>query len=183
MIETNCRMSLTNVTGSQAIYLDQDNWAVVTVEPDQMESSCNSHRHVITIEPPLTLGNLQPACSSFPAKSKLSLYFKKYSKGFAIAIKAANLHPDKLGHIDLCIWKSFSLSSLSANWKSNLKELDSTPSVPVKELRAKIESFKLLNFDFKGISWFYILGGRYRIWCITTGNSYDVCILEMQETC
>ena len=71
MIETNCRMSLTNVSGSQAIYLDQGNWAVATVEPDQMEISCNSHRHVITIEPPLTLVNLQPACSAFSAKIKL----------------------------------------------------------------------------------------------------------------
>ena len=45
-------MSLTNVTGSQAIYLDQDKWAIATVEPDQMEISCNSHRHVIMTEPP-----------------------------------------------------------------------------------------------------------------------------------
>ena len=117
MIETNCRMSLTNVSGSQAIYLDQGNWAVATVESDQMEISYNSHRHVI--EPPLTLVNLQLACSAFSAKIKLTPYFKKYSKGFAIAIKAADLHPDNMGHVVFCIWKSLNVSSLSTMQKSN----------------------------------------------------------------
>ena len=126
-------MSLTNVTGSQAIYLDQGNWPDATVEPDQMEISCNSHRHIITIEPLLTLINLQPACSAFSAKIKLPPYFKKGSKGFAIAIKAANLYPNKFGHIDFHIWKSFDVSSLSTIQKSNLKKLDSTPSVPVND--------------------------------------------------
>ena len=124
MIETNCRMSLTNVTGPQAIYLDQGNWAVAFVEPNQMEISCNSHRHVITIEPPLTLVNLQPGYSTFSAKIKLPPYFKKYSKGFAIDIKAASLHPNKFGHIDFHILKSFNVSSFSTIQKSNLKKLD-----------------------------------------------------------
>ena len=152
MTETNCRMSLTNVTGSQAIYIDQGIWAGATVEPDQIEMSYNSHKHVITIEQPLTLVNLQPTCSAFSTKIKLPPYFKKYSKGFAIAIKAANLHSDQFAHIDFCIWKSFNVSSLSTIQKSNIKKLDSTPSVPVNELRAKIESLKMLDFDSKGKS-------------------------------
>ena len=182
MIETNCRMSLTNVTGLQAIYLDQGNWAVATVKSDQMEISCNSHRHVITIEPPLTLVNLQPGCSAFSAKIKLPPYCKKYSKGFAIAIKAANLHPDKFSHVDFCIWKSFNVSSLSTIQKSNLNKLDLAPSVPVNKLWAKIESLKVLNLDSKGKFWFYITGG---------GTGSDVlllvivmmCVLEMQGIC
>ena len=56
MIETNCRMSPNNVPGSQAIYLYQGNWAVATVEPDQMEISCNSHRHVKNHRTTLDLG-------------------------------------------------------------------------------------------------------------------------------
>ena len=124
-----------------------------------MEIPCNSHRHVITIEPHLTLVNLQPACSAFSAKIKLPLYFKKYSKGFGIAIKAANLHPDKFSHVDFHIWKSFNVCSLSTIQKSNLKKLNSAPSVPVNELRVKIESLKMLNYDSKEKSWFYILGG------------------------
>ena len=157
MNQTNCRMSLTNVTGLQAIYLDQSSLAVATVIPDQMEISCNSHRHVVTIEPLLTLVNLQPSCIVLFAKIKLPRYFKKYSKGFAIGIKAANLHPDKFGYMDFHIWKSFNVSSLSTIKKSSMKKLDSTPSVPVNELRGETESLKMLNFDFKGKSWFYIL--------------------------
>ena len=77
---------------------------------------------------------------------------------FLLAIKATNLHPDKLGHI----WKSFNVSSLSTFHRTNLKKLDSIPSVPVNELIAKIESLKMLDFDSKGKSWFYILGRRCR---------------------
>ena len=84
-------MSVTNVTGSEAIYLDLCNWAVLTIELDEMEISCNSHRHGISIKPSLTLVNLQPACSSFPAVFKFPPYFKHHSKGFDIVIKAANL--------------------------------------------------------------------------------------------
>ena len=93
--------------------------------------SLNSNRHDITIEPPLTFVNLQPACSAFSAKIKLPPYFKKYLEGFAIAIKAANLHPNKCGHIDFHILRSFNISSLSTIQQSNLKKSDSTPSVPV----------------------------------------------------
>ena len=110
-----------------------------------------------TIEPHLTLVNLQPASNTFSAKIKLPPYFKKYSNGFAIAIMAANLHPDKFGHVDLHIWKSLNVSTLSTIQKSNLKKLDAAPSVPVNELRAKIESLKMLDFDSKGKSWFYTL--------------------------
>ena len=81
MIDSNCKMSVTNATGSKATYLDQGNWAVVIMVPDQMEISCSSHRHVISIEPPLPLVNLQPACSAFSARFKLPPYFKQYSKG------------------------------------------------------------------------------------------------------
>ena len=116
MIGANCKMSVTNVTGSGAIYLQQGKWAVITIEPDQMEISCNSHRHVISIEPLLllTLVNIQPACSAFSARFKLLLYFKQYSKGFDIPIKAANLHSNIFSPIDFCIWKFFSVSSLSS---------------------------------------------------------------------
>ena len=38
---------------------------------DQMEISCNSHTHVITINPVLTFISLQPACSAFSSDIKL----------------------------------------------------------------------------------------------------------------
>ena len=40
----NCKISVTNVIGPEAVYLDQVNWAVVTIEPDQMEILYNSQR-------------------------------------------------------------------------------------------------------------------------------------------
>ena len=154
MIDENYKMSVTNVTGSEATYLNQCNWAAVTMEPDQIEISYNSHRHVISIEPPLTLVNLQPACSAFSARFKLPPYFKQCSKGFDIAIKAASLQSNTFNPIDFCIWKSFNVSSLSSIQKSNLKKFNAIASVPVNELRARTDSLKMLDFDSKDKSWF-----------------------------
>ena len=158
MIDVHCKIYVTNVNGSGAIYLDQGNWAVVTMEPDQMEISCNSHRHVISVEPPLTLVNLQHAFSTFSARLKLSPNFKQYSKGYDIAIKTANLHSITFSLIDFCIWKSFNASSLFSIQKSNLMKLDTILSVPVNELRAMTDSVKMLHFDSKDKSQFYYLG-------------------------
>ena len=123
-----------------------------------MEISCNSHRHVISIEPPLTLVNLQTACSAFSARLKLSPNFKQHSKGYDIAIKTANLHSNMFSLIDFCIWKSFNASSLFSIQKSNLMKLDTILSVPVNELRAMTDSVKMLHFDSKDKSQFYYLG-------------------------
>ena len=76
ILDVNCKISVTNETGSEAIYIDQGNWIVASMEPDQMEISCNSQVHVISIELSLTLVNLQPACSAFSARFKFSPYFK-----------------------------------------------------------------------------------------------------------
>ena len=91
LINENCEMSVSNVTSPEAIYLDEGNWAIATVEPDQMEITCTAQKHVISLNPPLTLVNLQPACSAFSSKLKLPPYFRKFSQGFANAIKEANL--------------------------------------------------------------------------------------------
>ena len=48
---------------------------------------------------------------------------------------------------------------MSSIQKSNLKKLDAIPSVPVNELRARIDSLKMPDFDSKDKSWFYYLGG------------------------
>ena len=60
--------------------------------------------------------------------------------------------------------------------KSNLKKLDSAPSVPVNEIRAKIESLKMFNLDSKGKSWFYILGGG-------TGSGVLLLVIVMMCVC
>ena len=70
-------MSVSNVTSPEAICLDEGNWAIATVEPDQMEITCTTQKHVISLNPPLTLVNLQPACSAFSSKLKWPPYFRK----------------------------------------------------------------------------------------------------------
>ena len=66
-----CRLALSNITGPQANYLDQVMWAIAVEEPVPMEVKCEDHSHVKTLEPPFTLINLQPACSSFSSVIKL----------------------------------------------------------------------------------------------------------------
>ena len=64
-----------SVTSPEAIYLDEGNWAIATMEPDQMEIRCTAQKHVISLNTPLTLFNLQPACSAFSSKHKLPPFF------------------------------------------------------------------------------------------------------------
>ena len=78
----NCEMSVSNVTSPEAIYLAEGNWAIATVEPDQMEITCTAQKHVISLNPPLTLVNLQSACSAFSSKLKLPTIFQKFFSRF-----------------------------------------------------------------------------------------------------
>ena len=70
LIKEKCELSVTNITSPEAIYLDQGNWAIASMEPDQMEITCTAQKHVISVNPPLTLVNLQPACSAFSSRFK-----------------------------------------------------------------------------------------------------------------
>ena len=36
-IQNQCKLAVTNITGPQANYLDQGNWAISVTEPTQME--------------------------------------------------------------------------------------------------------------------------------------------------
>ena len=159
LVNENCEMSVSNVTSPEAIYLDEGNWAIATVEPDQMEITCTAQKHVILLNPPLTLVNLQPACSAFSLKLKLPPYFRKFSQGFANAIKEANLPTDKLQAINFRIWNSLNVSSLSETQLQGLKKLVSAKSIPVKMLKAKINLLKAIDFDPKTKYWIFIGGG------------------------
>ena len=85
-IQNQCKLAVTNITGVQENYLDQGNWAISVTEPTQMEIKCSNHIHIKTHQPPITLINLQPACSAFFPLIKLCPYFKQYSKGFQVAL-------------------------------------------------------------------------------------------------
>ena len=91
-IDEKCEMKVTNITRLLALYLDEGTWAIATSDTEQMEVACSLKSHVISIDPPLSIINLKSACSAFRAKFKLPPYFKKFSQGFPLAIKAANLH-------------------------------------------------------------------------------------------
>ena len=91
-INKNCKLAVSNITGPQANCLNQGNWAISVITETQMEIKCQDHTHVRTIKPPRTLLNLQPASSAFSPQIKLPPYFKQYSKGFHLALQAANIH-------------------------------------------------------------------------------------------
>ena len=159
LININCEMSVSNVNGPEAIYLDKGNWAIASMEPDQMEISCTTQKHAISLSPPLTLVNLQPACSAFSSKFQLPSYFRKFSQGFAFAIKEANLHTNNLQPTNFRIWHSLNVSNLSNTQLQGLKKLDPAKSIPVKLLKAKINQFKVIDFDPKTKYWVFIGGG------------------------
>ena len=112
-IQNQCKLAVTNITGPKANYLDHDNWAISVTEPAQisvtepaqMEIKCSDHTHIKTLQPPITLINLQPACSALSPWIKLPPYFKQYSKGFLVALRSANLHLPKFFPSDFRIWK------------------------------------------------------------------------------
>ena len=94
-INKDCQLTITNITGPQAIYLDQGLWAISVDKPTQMEIRCPKVTQVKSLKPPITLVNLQPACSAFSPGVKLPPYFKQFSKGFHVALKSANLNIPK----------------------------------------------------------------------------------------
>ena len=85
-IQNQCKLAATYITSPQANYSDQGNWAIPVNEHTQMEIKCSDHTHIKTLQPPITLINLQPACSTFSTLIKLPPYFKQYSKGFHAAL-------------------------------------------------------------------------------------------------
>ena len=94
-IDNHCILALDNITRPQAHYLDQGLWAISVETPIPMEVKCKDHSHIKTSEPPFTLINLQPVCSTFSSVVKLPPYFKQYSSGFHVALKSANFHIPK----------------------------------------------------------------------------------------
>ena len=104
-IDKQCKLAVSNINEPQANYLDQDIWAISVTEETQMDVKCSNHTHVKTIKPPMTLINLQPACSAFSPKIKLPAYFKPYSQGFHVTLQAANIHVPTLSPNDFRIWK------------------------------------------------------------------------------
>ena len=62
---TYCKVSIYDITGPQANYLDQGLWAISFVTLIPMYIQCEDHSHVKTLQPPIIFINLQPVCSAF----------------------------------------------------------------------------------------------------------------------
>ena len=159
LIDQNCDLTVSNVTNPEAIYLDEGHWAIATLKSDQMEVTCTTQKHVVSLNPPLTLVKLQPACTAFSSQLKLPAYFRKFSQGFATAIKEANLHNDQIETLNFRVWDSLNVSNLSIPQVHELKQLSPAKSIPVKILKAKIHMLKVIDFNAKTKYWIFIGGG------------------------
>ena len=122
-----------------------------------MEIKCSDHTHIKTLQPPITLINLQPVCSAFSPLIKLLPYFIQYSKGFHVALRAANFHLPKFSPSDFQIWNTFNLSKIEPIDIENLKKLTTAPAVPINQLRTQIANFRQIDTN-KSTSWIYYVG-------------------------
>ena len=123
-----------------------------------MVIKCSDHTHIKTLQPPITLINLQPTCSAFSPLIKLSPYFKQYSKGFHVALRDANLHLTIFSPSHFRIWKTFNLSKIEPIDIENLKKLPPAPTIPIDQLRTQITSFRQIETN-KSASQIYYVGG------------------------
>ena len=155
-INKDCHLTVANITGPKAISLDQGLWSLFVDKPTQMEIRCPNITQVKSLEPPITLVNLQPACSAFSPGIKLPPYFKQFSKGFHVALKSANLNIPNYKPTNFRIWNIFNLSNISPIESEKLKELAPAPTIPIDQLRAQIVSFRHINVDNKQ-SWITLL--------------------------
>ena len=135
----NCRVDVNNITGPQARYLDQGRWPIVVSEPIEMEIQIQTYKSVKTLQPPMTMVTLEPACSAFSSKIKLPPYFRQYLNGFDVDLRAANLHVPKFNSSSFRIWNYFNISNLSVAVTRKLEKLPPAPSVPVDQLKAQIQ--------------------------------------------
>ena len=123
-----------------------------------MEIKCSDHTHIKTLQPPITLIKLQPACSAFSPLIKLPPYFKQYFKGLHVALRAANIHLPKFCPSDFRIWKTFNLSTIEPIDIENVKKLTPAPAIPIDHLRTQIASHRQIETN-KSTSWIYYVGG------------------------
>ena len=79
-ISTYCTVSIHNINGPQANYLDQGLWAISVETPIPVEIKCEDHSHVKTLQPPITFINLQPVCSAFSSTIKLLPYLAVFKR-------------------------------------------------------------------------------------------------------
>ena len=123
-----------------------------------MQVKCEDHSHIKTSEPPFTLINLKPVCSTFSSVIKLPPYFKRYSTGFHVALKSASLHIPKITPSSFRVWTHFDLSNVTKPEIKNLRKLAPAPNIPIDQLITQITSFGHITSDTDK-PWIYYVGG------------------------
>ena len=108
-----CTLTMTNITGPQAMYLDQGSWAISIEKSSQMQIRCPQVTQVKSLKSPITFITLQPAFSGFSPEVKLPPYFRQYSKGFSIAFNSAHLNIPKYESTNFKIWNDLNLSNIT----------------------------------------------------------------------
>ena len=106
---------------------------------------CEDHSHVKTLQPPITIINLHPACSALSSDIKLPPYFKQYSKGSHIELKFPNFHMSKFSPTKFRIWTHFNLSDVTQPEVKNLRKLAPIPAIYIDSVRSR--------------PWIYYVGG------------------------
>ena len=140
-----CRLASHYITGLQAHYLDQGLWAISVETPIPMAVKCKDHSHIKTLELLFTLINLKPACSAFPSVVKLAPYFKRYSTGFHVALKSANLHIPRFTPSCFRVWTHFDLSNMTKPEIKNLRNLAPAPNIPIKSPNCEFYAYHPLT--------------------------------------
>ena len=95
----------------------------------------------------MTMVTLETACSAFSSETKLPPYFRQYSNGFDVALRAAYLNVPKFNFSSFRIWNHFNISNLMVAVTRKLQKLPPTSSIPVDQLKAQIQGFKDLDED------------------------------------
>ena len=93
-------------------YNNSDTYSVSVYDDDPLDIVFANEIQT-EFQPPITLINLQPTCSAFSLQIKLQPYFKQYSKGFHVALQAANLHLPNVTPTNFRIWTPFNLSKIT----------------------------------------------------------------------
>ena len=115
-----------------------------------MEIRCPKVTQLKSLKPPITLINLQLACSAFSPGVKLPPYFKQFSKGLHVALNPTNFR----------IWHAFNESNLSPIESEKLKKLAPAPTIPIDQLRAQVAGFRHININNgKKQSWIIVGSG------------------------
>ena len=157
-ISNYCSVTMHNITGPQAICLDQGLWAISVETPIPMEIKCDDHSHEKTLQPPITFINLKPACSAFSSTVKLLPYCKWYSKSFHVVLRSADLHIPEFTMSSFRVWAHFDLSNVTKPEIENLKKLAPAPNIPSDQLIVEIANFRHINPDTDR-PWIYYIGG------------------------